>query len=237
MSQRLPEGLRHIAVIMDGNGRWAGKKLKSRIFGHNKGSETVSTITRYCAGTGLEVLSLFAFSTENWERPAKEVDALMDLFLRFLKKETVTVMENNIRFVVTGETGRLPEAVRCEIAELTRGSALNTGMVLNLCVSYGGRQEIVDTARKMCNYVIEGGMSVDDITVEAFNNNLWTAGLPDPDLLVRTSGEFRISNFLLWQLAYSEIYITDVLWPDFSVDDMKKAIESYSGRKRRYGKI
>jgi undecaprenyl diphosphate synthase len=233
----LPEGLRHIAVIMDGNGRWARQRSKERVFGHHQGSQAVKKIAEACAQAGLQVLSLFAFSTENWSRPKREVNALMDLFKDFLKQERDTILKNNMRFRITGQMERLPEAVRKLAQDLIKDSSGNTGMILNLAVSYGGRLEIVEAVKKICRDVRDGKMSPEEITEDTINSNMWTADLPHPDLMIRTSGEFRISNFMIWQIAYSEIYIADVLWPDFDEKELVKALDSFSKRERRYGKV
>ena len=233
----LPKGLKHIAIIMDGNGRWARQRTKNRIFGHHQGSKTVRTIAELCAQMGLEALTLFAFSTENWSRPKAEVEALMKLFKDFLKKETNTILKNNMRFRIIGQVHRLPKDVQKLTKELTDKSNSNTGMILNLAVSYGGRLEITEAVRNICRQVVDGKISLDKITEDTISDNLWTYDMPDPELLIRTSGEFRISNFMIWQTAYSEIYITDVLWPDFNEKELAKALESFSKRKRRFGKV
>jgi len=234
---KLPQDLKHIAIIMDGNGRWAKKQLKERPFGHRKGSENLKPILTVCADAGLKVLSVFAFSSENWDRPKVEVNLLMDLFSEFLEKEKPTILDNNIRFIITGELNRLPDKVKNKAQELIDLSKNNKGTVLNLCVSYGSRQEILDTVKNLCKDVADGKVKVQDIDQALFSSRLWTAGLPDPDLLIRTSGEFRISNFLLWQMAYTEIYVTDVLWPDFDFEELKKAVEEYKKRERRFGLV
>ncbi|MEI6092620.1 MAG: polyprenyl diphosphate synthase, partial [bacterium] len=179
----------------------------------------------------------YAFSTENWSRPKKEVNMLMSLFKDFLKKEESTILDNNMRFRLTGQLHRLPEDVQKLVKALTIKSSTNTGMILNLAVSYGGRQEITDAVKTISRQVLDGKLNPDEITEETINKKLWTADLPDPDLLIRTSGEFRISNFMIWQIAYSEIYITDVLWPDFDEKELILALESFSKRKRRFGKV
>ena len=233
----LPKDLRHIAIIMDGNGRWAKLRSKQRVFGHREGSKAVRNIAEACSKRGLEVLSLFAFSTENWARPKTEVDLLMRLFKEFLKKERKTILNNNMRFRITGQVYRLPKEVQKFANELIKDSSKNTGMILNLAVSYGGRIEIVEAVKKICSQVSDGSINPYNITEETITENLWTSELPDPDLLIRTSGEFRLSNFMIWQIAYSELYITDVLWPDFDEDELSKAIGSFSKRKRRFGKV
>ncbi|MCX6112888.1 MAG: isoprenyl transferase [Proteobacteria bacterium] len=233
----LPKGLRHIAIIMDGNGRWAKQRSKNRIFGHRHGSKAVRAVAEACSQMGLEVLTLFAFSTENWARPKKEVDTLMKLFKEFLKKESKTILKNNMRFRITGQMHRLPNDVQKFAKELIDESNSNTGMILNLAVSYGGRLEITEAVKNICRQVIDGKISPDRVTEDTIGNNLWTSDLPNPDLLIRTSGEFRISNFMIWQIAYSEIYITEVLWPDFDKKELARALESFSKRKRRFGKV
>jgi undecaprenyl diphosphate synthase len=233
----IPDDLKHIAIIMDGNGRWAKNKTKERLFGHKSGSNAVEKIATACAKMGLEVLSLFAFSTENWNRPKKEVNALMDLFADFIKQKGTTILDNNMRFKLTGELYRLPENVQELVEDLVLKTSKNTGMILNLAVSYGGRLDITEAVKKISKDVLEGIVKADDITEDTISNNLWTAGLPDPDLLIRTAGEYRISNFMIWQMAYSEIYISKVLWPDFDELELAKAIDSYSKRERRFGKV
>lgn len=232
-----PEGLKHIAIIMDGNGRWAKQRSKERVFGHRQGSNAVKVTAEACAKMGLEALSLFAFSTENWNRPKDEINTLMSLFKDFLKQEAPSILKNNMRFRITGEIHRLPKDVQQLTREITEKSRANTGMVLNLAVSYGGRLEITEAVKKICAQVADGKITPGDITEDLINKNLWTADLPDPDLLIRTSGEFRVSNFMIWQIAYSEIYITDVLWPDFNTEELAKAVESFAKRKRRFGKV
>jgi len=233
----IPDGLRHIAVIMDGNGRWAKQKGKERVFGHRQGAESVKQIVKLCSQMGLEALSLFAFSTENWDRPADEVKALMNYFEDFLKKERKTIIERDIRFLITGQMYRLPEKVRKLSASLMEETSKNKGMVLNLAVSYGGRQDIIDAVKKIVQEAQDGKMTLDDIVPETFSRYLWTKDLPDPDLLIRTSGEMRISNFMIWQMAYTEIYVTETLWPDFDRSELEKALHSFSNRKRRYGRV
>ena len=229
--------LKHIAIIMDGNGRWAKKHSRNRIFGHRQGSKAVKVIVEACAKAGLEYLSLFAFSTENWDRPADEVKSLMELFNSFLRQQSGNIIKNKIKFKITGEFERLPKNIQDLANELIEKTASNKGMTLNLAVSYGGRQEILQAVKRIAEDVRRGSISSSDIDQELFGSYLWTAGMPDPDLLIRTSGEFRISNFMIWQTAYTEIYITKVLWPDFDKDELKKAIDDFAGRKRRFGKV
>ncbi len=233
----LPQGLKHIAVIMDGNGRWAGQRGKERVFGHRQGAESVKKIVKTCSEMGLGYLSLFAFSTENWSRPKDEVNALMNYFEDFLKKERKNILERNMRFKITGQFDRLPEKIKKLASALMLETDQNTGMMLNLAVSYGGRQEIVDAVKRVAGDVKKGVLDENDITLDSFGEYLWTKGMPDPDLLIRTSGEMRISNFMIWQMAYTEIYVTQLLWPDFDASELEKALDSFSKRERRFGKV
>jgi len=221
----------HVAVIMDGNGRWAMRRGMPRIAGHKKGADTVRLVTEECRGLGVKALTLYAFSDENWGRPRDEVGFLMDMLGSFLRSEIETMKKNGIRFRTIGRTERLPEAVRTWIDRAMTETADNTGMVLNLALSYGGRGEIIEAIKRLSR---SGGLT-GEITEETFSAHLDTAGLPDPDLIIRTSGEKRISNFLLWQAAYAELYFTDILWPDFIAEDLLRAILDYQGRQRRFG--
>ena len=231
---RLP---RHIAIIMDGNGRWAKKRLLNRINGHRKGIDVARDTVRHCRELGVEYLTLYTFSKENWNRPAIEVQMLMKLLESHLKGELPTLLENNIRFKAIGSIQDLPAGVRKVVDELETKTAHNNGMVLFLALSYGGREEITRAARVLAARAADGTLSPDDITEDLFQGCLYTDGAPDPDLLIRTSGEMRISNFLLWQLAYTEIHVTDVLWPDFTREDLLAAIRDYQGRERRFGLV
>jgi len=222
---------RHIAIIMDGNGRWAVRQGLPRVAGHKKGADTVRRVTEQCRQLGVSVLTLYAFSDENWGRPKEEVGFLMDMLGSFLKSEIATMKSNGIRFLTIGRTERLPASVRTWIERATSETAGNTGMVLNLALSYGGRGEILEAIKRMRSANGAAG----ELTEEAFSSYLDTAGLPDPDLIIRTSGEKRISNFLLWQAAYAELYFTDTLWPDFKDKDLLAAIQDYQGRQRRFG--
>lgn len=222
---------RHIAIIMDGNGRWALRRGLPRVAGHKRGAETVRGITEECRKLGIGVLTLYAFSDENWGRPRAEVGFLMDMLGTFLKAEIATMKANGIRFRVIGRIERLPAAVRSWIEKATAETAGNTGMILNLALSYGGRGEILEAVKRMRT----AGITAEDMTEESFSSHLDTAGLPDPDLIIRTSGEKRISNFLLWQAAYAELYFTDTLWPDFAEKDLLAALIDYQGRQRRFG--
>lgn len=228
---------RHIAIIMDGNGRWARKRLMNRVKGHEKGAETVRTIVRTCRELNIPVLTLYAFSTENWQRPQKEIAALMHILKRFLKTEAAEMVANNIRLGVIGQPHRLPDDVRDQLEAVIAQTASNDGLLLNLALSYGGRTEIVEMVRRVAADVAAGDLTVDAIDERVVAQNLYTAGLPDPDLLIRTSGEMRISNFLLWQLAYSELFITETLWPDFSREEFLHILEQFQRRERRFGKV
>lgn len=226
---------RHIAVIMDGNGRWAQQHTIGRIRGHRKGAQAVRTIVKSCRKIGVQYLTLFAFSVENWERPAEEVNALMSLLEEYLAKEIKELHKQGIKLSIIGDTERLSPAIQEKLRFAIEMTSNNNEMVLNLALSYGGRDEIISAVKKIISDHAEGQIAVPDITKEIFKNYLYTAGMPDPDLLIRTSGEYRISNFLLWQLAYTELYFAEVLWPDFSKDDLFKAIASYQKRERRFG--
>lgn len=225
---------RHIAIIMDGNGRWAAERGKPRSFGHQAGVDTVRRITSECTRLGVRYLTLYTFSTENWNRPAGEVAALMGLVLSSLEDEIF--MKNNVRFRVIGDIGRLPEVVRRKLAETEEHTAGNTVMTMVVALSYSARWEITRAVRNIAGRVAEKALSPDDIDEDMVSENLVTSFMPDPDLLIRTGGEVRVSNYLLWQIAYSELYFCDTYWPDFSEDDLHKAIISYQGRQRRFGK-
>jgi undecaprenyl diphosphate synthase len=234
----LPEGTtvpRHIAIIMDGNGRWARERGLPRIRGHEEGAESVRTVLRSCGEWGVKFLTLYAFSAENWKRPKSEVAALMKLLERFLRKEAPELMEQNVRLQAIGRLGDLPESCQRELNRVIELTSGNTTTTLILALSYGGRLEIIDAARSIARAVKEGRLDEAKIDPEEFSKHLYTRCYPDPDLLIRTSGEMRISNFLLWQLSYTEIYVTKKLWPDFRKPDLLEAIEDYSKRQRRYG--
>ncbi|MBI3397990.1 MAG: isoprenyl transferase [Deltaproteobacteria bacterium] len=230
--ERLPQ---HIAIIMDGNGRWAEKRFLGRINGHRKGIEVVKDIVEFCRELGIGYLTLYAFSKENWNRPKTEVSALMEFLEEHLRKELLKLIRNGIRFRTIGNIWELPANIQKIIREVEDKTRHNGGMVLNLALSYGGRAEIVEAAKKLAFEARLGKIDIDDITEEVFAKHLYTAGSPDPDLLVRTSGEFRISNFLLWQMAYTEIYVTDVLWPDFKRQHLIEALLDFQNRERRFG--
>jgi undecaprenyl diphosphate synthase len=222
---------------MDGNGRWAKRHNLRRIAGHMEGAKTIRKIVRFCGEMGIKILTLFAFSTENWNRPKREVQGLMNLLYKFLRRETNNLKRNNIKLLVSGEIERLPARVEVELSKAINATKENSGLILNLALSYGGRQEIVRACQEIAKQISKREKNIEDIDEQCFNNYLYTAGLPDPDLLIRTSGEFRISNFFLWQIAYSEIYVTPVLWPDFSRRDLLLALIDYQRRERRFGRV
>jgi undecaprenyl diphosphate synthase len=226
----------HLAVIMDGNGRWAKERMLRRIVGHQKGVETVRSIVEECSRLGIRYLTLFAFSSENWLRPKTEVRALMALLKRYIKTEISRMMQNNIRFNVIGNRCDLPPDVNREVDNAIAGTAANTGMTLTLALSYGGRQEIVHAAKQLAEKIAAGEVCPDSVDDAVFDSYLYSAGMPDPDLLIRTSGEMRISNFLLWQLAYTELYFTEVNWPDFNLGELHKSLLDYQARERRFGR-
>ena len=228
---------RHVAIIMDGNGRWAKKHFLARSNGHERGSEIVRNIVRVCRELKIEALTLFAFSTENWQRPEKEVKALMKLMKRFLTSEEPEMIANDIRFGVIGHYHRLPEDVRAIIERVKRSTADNRSMLLNLALSYGSRSEITDMTKAIAAKVVSGLLHIEDINETVVENHLYTSGLPDPDLLIRTSGELRLSNFLLWQIAYAELAVTPTLWPDFTREEFLSILQQYQQRDRRYGKV
>lgn len=227
---------KHLAIIMDGNGRWAKKQGMLRAFGHEKGTKSVKTTVESCAKLGIENLTLYAFSTENWNRPKLEVDTLMKLLINSLKKELATLVKNNIKLNSIGNLENLPKSVQKELLEVIEKTKDNSRMTLTLALSYGSREEIVSAVKNISNKVKNNIISVDSIDDSIINNHLYTHNLPDVDLVIRTSGEHRISNFLLWQIAYAEFYFTDVLWPDFSEEHLYEAIISYQKRERRFGK-
>jgi undecaprenyl diphosphate synthase len=227
---RLP---RHVAIIMDGNGRWAGQRHLPRVEGHRAGIDSVRDVVETSARLGLDVLTLYAFSVENWKRPATEVSTLMMLLKRYLRLELSTLLRNNIRFKVIGRTDALAPDVLEELHAAERKTATNTGMLFNIALNYGGRSEIIDAARR----AMASGMDPQDLDEDRFAGFLYTAGQPDPDLLIRTSGEMRVSNFLLWQIAYAEIWVTDTLWPDFRCRHLLESVLAYQKRDRRFGGI
>ncbi|NLX91231.1 MAG: isoprenyl transferase [Firmicutes bacterium] len=227
----------HVAIIMDGNGRWARQRGLPRIVGHKKGMDTLKQIVTCAHELGIGVLSLYAFSTENWKRPSLEVDFLMRLPEEYLHKELDRLIEKNIKIMVAGDLSQVPERTRLAIEKALIKTSGNTGMVLNFAVNYGGRSEIVRACKKILSFILEGRYSEEDITEELLARHLYTVNLPDPDLLIRSSGEIRISNFMLWQLAYTELWFTKTLWPDFSREHFLRAILDYQTRERRFGNI
>ena len=231
--ERLP---RHVAIIMDGNGRWAKREGLARMFGQRKGVETVHRITEAAAELGIGYLTLYTFSTENWNRPKEEVDALMALLVDTIAKETPTLMKNNIRLETIGDLSRLPEQTRNKFIGCIQETSNNTGLTLVIALSYSARWEIIRATQMMAAAVQAGQLLVEDINEETISSFMTTRNMPDPDLLIRTSGELRISNFLLWQLAYSELYFTDCLWPEFTEEEFYHAIVDYQHRERRFGK-
>ena len=230
---RLPK---HIAIIMDGNGRWAKARGYERIFGHTEGVRSVREITEVAAEIGIEYLTLYVFSTENWDRPHAEVDALMELLVDSIKKETPTLNKNNIRLMAVGNIDRLPINVKEKLQDCIDETAKNTGLTLVLALSYSSRWEITDAVRQICKEVQKGNLQPEDVSAELISSHLTTRLIPDPDLMIRTSGELRISNFLLWQLAYAEFYFTETHWPDFKKDNFLQAIYDFQQRERRFGK-
>jgi undecaprenyl diphosphate synthase len=226
---------RHIAIIMDGNGRWAQKHSLGRIAGHRKGAESVRNIVEACRKIGISYLTLYAFSSENWSRPEREVRALMTLLERYLKSEVKVMLKNHIRLLAIGDTEALPESVRAILRDTIEKTAGNTAMTLILALNYGSHDEILGAVRKLIEEACQGKIRASDITLERFAGYLSTGGIPDPDMLIRTSGEYRLSNFLLWQMAYTEFYFTDILWPDFREEQLIEAISEYQKRERRFG--
>jgi len=226
----------HLAIIMDGNGRWAKQQGFLRAFGHENGTKSVKTIIESCAKLGIKNLTLYAFSSENWNRPKLEVDTLMKILIKSLKKELVTLQKNQIKLSAIGNLTKMPEKAQLELEDVIEKTKDNTHMTLTLALSYGSREELVNAVKNISNKVKNNIISIDSIDDSIINEHLYTQNLPDVDLLIRTSGEHRISNFLLWQIAYAELYFTDVLWPDFKEQDLYEAIISYQKRERRFGK-
>lgn len=232
--KRLPQ---HVAMIMDGNGRWARKRLRNRVKGHEKGVETVRTIVEACRDIGIPYLTLYAFSTENWQRPKAEVTALMTLLKRFIINETPDMAAKGIRLNIIGQIHRLPNGVQDVLADALAATAGNSRLVLTLALSYGSRTEIVDMVRSVVDDAMAGRQDPAAIDDDTVRRHLYTADLPDPDIVIRTSGEMRLSNFLLWQIAYAELVVTDTLWPDFSPEELYALLATYQQRDRRFGKI
>ena len=227
----------HIGIIMDGNGRWAQKRFLPRSAGHRAGAQTFRTITRYCSKIGIRYLTVYAFSTENWNRPSDEVGALLRLFKEYLEEALRDFMDENIRVRFIGDVSAFPAELRGLIQEVEEASACKTGMVLNLAMNYGGRAEITRAAKKVAQEAVSGSLRPEELTEERFAQYLYTGSQPDPDLIIRPSGEERLSNFLLWQSAYAEFVYFDILWPDFKTSDLDRAIEIYSSRQRRFGGV
>jgi undecaprenyl diphosphate synthase len=232
IKEKLPH---HLAIIMDGNGRWAARRSLDRMAGHQKGAESVRAVVRASREIGIPYLTLFAFSSENWSRPREEVEALMVLLKNYLETELQEMLDNNIRLRAIGDLPRLPKEVLTTLHESVRKTAPATGMILTLALSYGGRDDILQAVRRMMSHCQDGKLAPGKINETLFAEYLWTSSLPDPDLLIRTSGEMRISNFFLWQLAYTEIYVTSTLWPDFDKEEFIQALLSYQNRERRFG--
>ena len=227
----------HVAIIMDGNGRWAKQKGLARVFGHRSGVKAVRKTVEAASEIGLKVLTLYAFSTENWSRPKKEIDALMTILIRSLNKELSTFQKNDIKLQTIGQTKNLPLKAQKKLQEVIDKTENNTSMILNLALSYGSREEIVNAIKNISKKIVNKELSVEEIDEKLINNHLYTFTLPDVDFLIRTSGEKRLSNFLLWQMAYAELFFTDVLWPDFRKEDFFEAILNFQQRERRFGKI
>lgn len=233
-SDKLPA---HVAIIMDGNGRWAKKRGNQRIFGHKNGVAAVRDTVEAAAELGIKYLTLYAFSTENWSRPKAEVDALMGLLVQTLSSETSTLLKNNVKLNVIGDIEALPKDVAKQLNEVLNKTSQNTGLLLTLALSYSSRWELVEAVKKIAQKIEKGELTAKDISCDTISDHLTTAKMPDPELLIRTSGEYRISNFLLWQIAYAELHFTPTLWPDFRRDDFYKAILDFQSRERRFGKI
>lgn len=227
----------HVAVIMDGNGRWAKNRGLPRIMGHKAGADTLKDLLRCCQDWGIKALTVYAFSTENWKRPQEEVNFLMALIRRFLRQERQEMVEKNVHIQFMGVLPELPLLVQEEISRSIEATCHNTGIRFSVAINYGGRQEISQACRAIAQKVKEGLLKPEEISEQVFESHLYTAGIVDPDLLIRTSGEMRLSNFLLWQMAYSEIYISDTLWPDFNRHEFHRALSAYQQRERRFGKV
>lgn len=228
---------RHVAIIMDGNGRWAQQQGKPRLFGHQHGATVVRHIVTECARLNLDALTLYSFSIDNWKRPAEEIEFLMELYADYLVQERQTMMENNVRFVQIGRREGLPGSVLEQLDRCINATAGNTGLTLALAINYGSRAEITDAVKAIAGKVVTGELKPEDIVERTVARHLYTAGMPDPDLLIRTAGEMRISNYLLWQISYAELYVAEPCWPDFTVDHLRQAIREYAKRKRKFGAV
>ena len=231
--ERLPH---HVAIIMDGNGRWAKRKKKPRLFGHKAGADSVRDIVEISREIGIKYITLYAFSSENWNRPAQEVTGLMSILKRYLEAELPKMQKNDIRLMSIGDRSRLPDSVRETLERVIKKTSTNSKLILNLALSYGARDEIVRAMKEVARECLTGELNIETITSDVVSNHLDTADLPDPDLLIRTGGESRLSNFMLWQVSYSEIFFTDVMWPDFRKDSFLQAISEYQSRERRFGR-
>lgn len=231
---RLPK---HIAIIMDGNGRWAKERNKERSYGHQYGVEAVRTVTEAAVEIGIKYLTLYTFSTENWNRPDEEINALMALMVMAIERETPDLIKNNVRLTAIGDLSRMPLEVKARLDKCIADTSVSTGLTLVLALSYSSRWEIVDAARQIAQSVVNGQLAIEEIEEETISSHLTTKSLPDPDLLIRTGGELRISNFLMWQLSYAELYFTDEYWPEFGKESLSRAICDYQSRERRFGKI
>ena len=226
---------RHVAIIMDGNGRWAKKRFMPRTMGHRAGMGSLKKIVKACDKMGISILTVFAFSTENWKRPVEEVNYLMQLLVEFMRKELNELHENNVRIQVLGDYGAVPADCGVEITRALERTRGNTGLIFNNALNYGGRQELMDATKQLAEKIASGAMRAEDLNEEIFSGLLYTNGMPDPDLLIRTSGEMRVSNFLLWQIAYTELVVVDTLWPDFNEEDLFQAVLIYQQRDRKFG--
>jgi len=233
----LPEGPKHVAIIMDGNGRWANRRSMSRLKGHEQGANAVREAIKGCRELGIPYLTLFAFSSENWQRPIEEVNHLMGLFRFFFKKEMKALIDADVKVNFIGDISRLPADVQELAKELMQKTATKDKLHLTIALSYGGRAEIIEAAKKMAEKISNGEINASDVTEDGFGQFLQTDGMPDPDMIIRTSGEKRISNFLLWQAAYAELFFIDILWPDFTKQDLQMAVEEFYSRNRRYGAV
>lgn len=236
MSDQAVKTPRHIAIIMDGNGRWAKQRLQPRFMGHRAGVKAVEGIVKRCGELGVEVLSLFAFSSENWRRPGKEVSLLMELFSHALNNQVKKLHQNNIKLQIIGDLSGFSTSIQKQVAQAHALTRNNNGLILNIAANYGGRWDITQSVRQLAEQVARGELEAEAISEEMINSHLSTASLPEPDLFIRTGGEQRVSNFLLWQMAYTEFYFTDVLWPEFDAGQLNKAIESFTRRERRFGR-
>jgi len=232
--EKLP---RHVAIIMDGNGRWARSRGLPRFAGHRAGAKIVSTIVEECSNLGIQQLTLYSFSTENWNRPAEEVELLMELYVEYMRSQRALLMAHNIRFAQIGCTDALPAKVLAELNTTLEATRNNTGMTLCLAINYGSRSEITRAVQQIVDDVRRGLLLPENVTEKSISDRLYTAGMPDPDLLIRTAGEMRVSNYLLWQISYAEFYVTEVFWPEFTIPELHKALRDYAGRNRRFGGI